>query len=76
MPNRSHKIRLIVITAMCILSYITNTTDVIPIKVLMNTRGMFHQAGRLFFGKRHDPNGISGRYLLVEDEQGPIGEHF
>ncbi|MEE2736933.1 MAG: hypothetical protein VX435_01795 [Planctomycetota bacterium] len=42
----------------------------------MNTRGMFHQAGRLFFGKRHGPNGISGRYLLVEDEQGPIGEHF
>ena len=76
MSNRGHKIILIAITAMCISSYITNATDIIPIRLLMNTLGRFHQAGILFFGKRHGPNGISWRYLLVEDEQGPIRDHF
>ena len=74
--NLGHKITIMVITAMCISSYITHATDVIPIKVLMSTLRSFRQMERLFFGKRHGPNGISGRHLLIENEQGPIGEHF
>ena len=61
---------------MCISSYRTHVTDVIPIKVLVSRLRSFRQTGRPFFSKRHGPNGISGRHLLIENEEGPIGEHF